>query len=143
MKIRLLKEQDLNHGFIECLEELGKCQTKLNEMHLIFKQRRKSGIKTFVVVEKESGKVIGTGSLILEPKFRYKEKCGHIEDVCVVSSYQGKGIGLKLLNHIINYAKNKKCYKLILSSNNHNLGFYSKLGFLSHENGLRLDLFNL
>lgn len=138
MKIRLLKEQDLNHGFIECLETLGHCQTKLSDMMHIYKQRKKHKIKTFVV--EEGSKVIGTASLILEPKFRYKEQCGHLEDVCVIPERQGTGVGKRLINHIIQYAKNKKCYKLILSSNEKNIVFYEKLGFKTHESHLRMDL---
>ena len=138
MKIRLLQEQDFTNGFIECLETLGHCQTKLTDMMHVYKQRKKHKIKTFVVVV--GSRVIGTASLILEPKFRYKEQCGHIEDVCVIPDQQGIGVGKKIINHIIQYAKDKKCYKLILSSNPKNIVFYEKLGFKNHESQLRMDL---
>jgi glucosamine-phosphate N-acetyltransferase len=136
----MLKESDLNHGFIECLETLGKAQTKLSDMVHIFKQRKKHGIKTFVVEEKDSSNIIASGSIIFEPKFRYTEKCAHLEDVCVRPEYQKKGIGKKLVLYLIQYAKKKKCYKIILNSHENNTPFYTKLGFQKHENGLRLDL---
>jgi len=140
MKIRLIRESDLNHGFIECLEELGKTQAKLSDMLVTLKQRKKHGIKTFVVEDKGSARIIASASLILEPKFRYTEKCGHLEDVCVAKAHQGKGVGKKLISHVVQYAKKKKCYKVILNCNDQNLPFYTKLGFIKHENGLRIDL---
>lgn len=140
MKIRLIKESDLNHGFIECLETMGKAQTKLTDMLDILKQRKKNKIKTFVVEDKDSSKIIASASLIIEPKFRYTENCGHLEDVCVHPDYQKRGIGTKLIHYIVQYAKKKKCYKIILNCNDQNLNFYTKLNFVKHQNGLRLDL---
>jgi len=136
MKIRLLKESDLDKGFKDCLETLGSFKT--TELIKVYKERKKYKIKTFVVVEGD--RVIATASLILEPKFRYDEICGHVEDVCVLPEIQGFGIGKKLMKYLINYAKQKKCYKLILSSNSNNIPFYNKLGFHLHENHLRLDI---
>jgi|APGre2960657505_1045072.scaffolds.fasta_scaffold163849_1 N-acetylglutamate synthase-like GNAT family acetyltransferase len=136
MKIRLLKESDLDKGFASCLETLGSFKT--TELIKVYKERKKYKIKTFVVVEGD--RVIATASLILEPKFRYNEICGHVEDVCVLPEKQGFGVGKKIMKYLINYAKHKKCYKLILSSRNDNIAFYSKLGFHLHENHLRLDI---
>ena len=140
MKIRLLKEIDFNNGFIECLEALGKINTSLDDMMVIFKMRKKCGIKTFVVFDEIKHKVVATASIILEPKFRYKKNCCHIEDVCVVKTHQNQGIGKRLVNHIIKYIKNKNCYKIILNCNEDNLNFYKKFGFFEHENSLRLDI---
>ena len=140
MKIRFLKEKDFSHGFIECLEMLGKTPVTMSNMMVVFQQRKKHGIKTFVVEEKVTSKIIGSASLILEPKFRYLEKCGHLEDVCVVGTHQNQGIGKKLVIHVLEYAKVNKCYKVILNCTEENYTFYSKLGFKKHEHGLRIDL---
>jgi glucosamine-phosphate N-acetyltransferase len=140
MKIRFLKEKDFSHGFIECLEMLGKTPVNMSDMMVVFQQRKKHGIKTFVVEEKVTSKIIGSASLILEPKFRYLEKCGHLEDVCVVGTHQNQGIGKKLVSHVLNYAKVNKCYKVILNCTEENYTFYNKLGFKKHEHGLRIDL---
>lgn len=138
MKIRLMRESDINNSFVECLEQLGKTQTKLTDMHAIYKSRKKSGIKTFVV--EVAGDILATASLIIEPKFRYTEKCGHIEDVCVHKNYQNIGIGKKLINHLIQYGKKKGCYKLILNCNDKTLPFYEKLNYSLNGHSLRLDL---
>ncbi len=39
---------------------------------------------------------------------------GHIEDVVVAKEFQGKGIGEKLIEASLNFAKNCGCYKTIL-----------------------------
>lgn len=140
MKIRMLKDIDFSNGFIECLEELGKVNTSITDMMIIFKKRKKYGIKTFVILDEKDSKVIASASIILEPKFRYTKNCCHLEDVCVVKTHQNKGIGKILVNHIIKYVKNKKCYKIILNCSENNLNFYKKFGFFQHENSLRLDI---
>lgn len=140
MKIRFLRESDFSKGFIECLEELGKLQAKLSDMLISYKSRKKHGIKTFVVEDKFSNKIIASASLIIEPKFRYTEKCGHLEDVCVAKTHQHQGFGKKLVFHVLQYAKKKKCYKVILNCNDNNIPFYNSLGFFKHENSLRIDL---
>jgi glucosamine-phosphate N-acetyltransferase len=58
--------------------------------------------KIFVAVTTNDNKsqVIGTTTLLLEPKFIFGGgKVGHIEDVSVKARYQRKGIGFILVTH--------------------------------------------
>ena len=123
---------------MNCLSELGEIHSEVGDIPQILKHRSKCGIKTFVV--ECDDRIIATASLLLESKFRYKEKCGHIEDVCVAKDYQRKGIGKILMDYVILQAKREPCYKLVLSTNEKNIGFYKNLGFVQHELNFRLNL---
>lgn len=66
-----------------------------------------------------------------------------MEDVYVDESYRGKGIGSKLVNKVIELAKEANCYKIIATSRTsrplvHQL--YQRLGFSHHGFEFRIDL---
>lgn len=51
-----------------------------------------------VVVDKESDQLVAAGTLLVERKFlRNAGLAGHIEDIAVAPSMQGKGLGKKLI----------------------------------------------
>ena len=54
---------------------------------------------------------------------------GHIEDVIILPSHQGKGY--ILVQHLVQLAKQEKCYKCILNCDKENVTFYTKCGFHS------------
>lgn len=74
--------------------------------------------------------LIATTTVIYEPKLIFN-KCtfAHIEDVCVLKSYQKGGWGSKLLQHVIQEAKARKCYKATLVCTDATSPFYLKNGF--------------
>ena len=74
--------------------------------------------------------IIATGTIILEPKFIHNNgTVGHIEDIVVDKDKNGLGIGKKLIDDLVNIAKNSGCYKVILNCSETNVGFYEKAGF--------------
>lgn len=80
------------------------------------------------IVEYEN-KIIATGTIIYEYKFIFNlTKLAHIEDVCVDVNYRNRGIGKKLINFLIDKAKDAKCYKISLNCNETNEEFYKKCG---------------
>jgi len=73
----------------------------------------------------------------------HPEPLGYIEDVFVNENYRGQGIGTKILNEIINKAKEENCYKIVCTSRfskpeAHQ--FYEKLGFEKFGYEFRLNL---
>lgn len=54
---------------------------------------------------------------------------GHIEDIAVLSSQQGKKLGLKIIQALDHIAASVGCYKSILDCSEANEGFYVKCGF--------------
>lgn len=82
------------------------------------------------VITNESGVVVATGMLLIERKLIHGcGKVGHIEDIAVAKSEQGKKLGLAMINGLSDLAEKKGCYKIILDCSPHNVGFYEKCGY--------------
>ncbi len=145
-KIRLLKRGDLNQDFIRTLSSLdwNIFNTSLDTLHDAQTARELSSklLKTYVAVDNEN-KIVGTASLILEPKFIHDGGgVAHIEDVSVSDFSQGCGVGTALIQHCIEVANINDCYKIILSCSSENVRFYERCGFRQHQVSMRLDLHN-
>lgn len=137
MLIRELFESDYL-DFYECLEELSSVTIDVDEFNTFFDKRRTFCI-TFVAIIND--KVVGTASLLIEPKFSNNYKfCGHLEDVAVNKDYQGFGVAKALIEHIINHCKKKNYYKLILDCDKSLVKFYEKFGFKENGVAMRLDI---
>jgi glucosamine-phosphate N-acetyltransferase len=138
--LRPLEQGDFTRGFLESLANLVPVDLTPDEAIRIWRGRNAAGVRTVVAVD-ESGNVMGTASLILEHKFIHKGgTIGHIEDVAVHPTHEGKGVGSAVVRALIDLARQSGCYKVILSCNDENIAFYSKLGFRRHDNGMRIDL---
>lgn len=134
--IRELQIEDLSNGFFETLQALAPVQLTATQMLDIFSSRM-DHIKTFVVIDNE--KVIATASLMLEKKYTHGGvTAGYIEDVAVHESHQGKGIGSKLIEYVLDYAKNIGCYKVVLCCKDHLIPFYEKAGFRKMDHILKV-----
>jgi N-acetylglutamate synthase-like GNAT family acetyltransferase len=74
--------------------------------------------------------IIGCATILYEKKFIHNiSLVAHIEDVCIKSNYRGKNLGLNLIKHLVEEAKNKGCYKIILDCSEDNVEFYNKCSF--------------
>ncbi len=138
--IRKLEEKDLFRGFLTSLDSLKKA-SDLNENKAkdIF-NKIKSNPNHLVFVVILDDKVAGSTTLLIEPKFIHQGgKVGHIEDVVIAKEFQGSGIGEKLINFVLEYAKKNDCYKTILDCSDDVKPFYEKIGFKKHSNSMRFD----
>ena len=87
-----------------------------------------------VIEDQASSKVIGTATCLVERKFiRGCGKAAHIEDVVVDSSYRGQKLGNRLIQALIEAAKEMGCYKVILDCSESNASFYEKCGLVRKE----------
>lgn len=97
------------------------CQIKTNPNHYIY-------------VAKLANVIVGTATLLIEPKFIHNlSSVGHIEDVVVDPIHQSKGIGKQLLTKCLEKCASHSCYKIILDCNSKNITFYQKCGFVQKE----------
>ena len=139
MEIRLLFGPDLNKGFVESLGALSPVDLNEENLRKIHLKRCQPHILTYIAVENE--KIIGTATLIIEQKFIHGGgKVGHIEDVAVQKDCQLKGVGKNLIEFLVEQAKSKGCYKVILDCNDENVGFYEKCGFYKNGNCMRKNI---
>lgn len=87
--------------------------------------------------------IVGTATLLLESKFIHNGGVvAHIEDVVVHPDWREKGIGKKLVEKMIEIAKQYwiQPYKIILDCKMDNIPFYEKCGFRPYEISMRMDL---
>ncbi|MBT3816788.1 MAG: GNAT family N-acetyltransferase [Candidatus Magasanikbacteria bacterium] len=92
---------------------------------------------------KESGNEVGWGFLVVVFNDRHKEPYGIMENVYIDSAYRSKGYGKKIVEKIIDLAKEKECYKLLCQSRYEKERvhqFYVKYGFKDHGKNFRMDL---
>ena len=85
-----------------------------------------------VYLAEENGRVIGTFLLLILDTMAHGKPSAVIEDVAVLKEYQGKGIGKLMMQFAVECCKEKKCYKVALSSQFKRESahrFYESLGF--------------
>lgn len=106
-----------------------------------------------VIVAKANDQVVGTGTVFMEKKFlRGLSTVGHIEDIAVDKSQQGKKLGLRIIQALTGISEGLGAYKTILNCSDHNIrkpirpktetpfvqnlctAFYEKCGFSKKEN---------
>lgn len=123
-----------------------------NEVSALFKQLNPTIVQRtlkvvlqddcVLVVCRDGDSIVGMASLAIY-KVLSGEK-GMIEDVVVDLVYRGKGIGRKLMEKLLDEAKNKGLDEVLLFSGHHRtaaITLYKSLGFQLKDSGLyRLNL---
>ena len=95
-----------------------------------------------LTINNENNEELARAFLFLITNDLHKEPYGLIEDVFVVESARGQGLGKEITNKTIEKAKELGCYKLICTSRFpkefvHEM--YIKLGFKKHGYEFRMD----
>ncbi|MDQ6863960.1 MAG: GNAT family N-acetyltransferase [Thermoproteota archaeon] len=144
--IREMEENDIESGgLLEVLENLAPVgglskpaakailkEIKSNPLHRIFVAVVQDG--------RNQGLIIGTTTLLVEPKFIFGgARVAHIEDVAVRAEYQKKGIGFKLVNYATEQAVRMRCVRTVLDCSDENIPFYEKIGYSYHGNSMKIQ----
>ena len=142
--IRKIQMRDLRRGFFDTLSNLAPTGDIDNRDEraekILFEINSRPFYAVFVAV-KEDGELIGSITILIEQKFIHDGgKVGHIEDVVTRKGYEGIGVGKALVLKALSFAKENKCYKVVLDCSTSNVGFYKKIGFREHEVSMRMDL---
>ena len=138
--IRELEEKDLFNGFLESMDSLKLASDLDTEKAKEIFEKIKANSNHFVYVAILDGRVVGSTTMIIEPKFIHGgSNVAHIEDVVVSKEYQGKGIGEMLMQSLLELAKDNNCYKTILDCTDDVKPFYEKIGFKQTSKGMRYD----
>jgi len=128
----LLSKNEL-FSLLELYRQLNSNDEKTDESAAknIFENIEKQNIKYFVA--KENGKIIASCYICVIPNLtRGGKSIGFIENVITDKDYRKRGIGKKIMENAIQYAKEQNCYKVILQSGNERTEaheFYKSLGF--------------
>lgn len=77
---------------------------------------------SIVIVSKTTDRIVAVGTVFLERKFlRGLGLVGHIEDIAVDKSQQGKKLGLRVIQALTGISEGRGCYKTILNCNESNI----------------------
>ncbi len=140
IEIREIRENDLENGFLETLDFLRKASDLDKNKAKEILEKIKQNPNQIIQVAIDDKKIVGCITLLIEQKFIHDGGLvGHIEDVVVRKDYEGKGIGMKLVTSMLEYAKRKNCYKTILDCKDDIKQFYERIGFKHESNGMRYD----
>jgi len=83
-----------------------------------------------IVVYEKNNDIIGSGTLLIEPKLTYGiSYLGHIENILVHENHRNCGIGKNIVKYLIDYAKNNSCYRIDLACEEKLIKFYQDVGF--------------
>lgn len=140
IKIRRLRKQDLSNGFLHSLDSLRRASglSERKAQSLYDKISSDPNIAIYVAVM--GSKVVGAATIIIEQKFIHDGgKAGHVEDVAVAKEMQGRGVGHKVVQALLDHAQKKGCYKTILDCSEDLIPFYEKLGFKKYSIAMRFD----
>lgn len=139
LTFRPLQESDIDAGFRDSLESLCPARAPTPQISTSLFIRKNTRHHTYVACL--DGKVVGTASLLIETKLsRDCRPAGHIEDVAIHPDYHGRGIGLKLVEHLLLMARSNGCYKVILDCDEETAPFYEKAGFYVNGVAMRYDV---
>lgn len=137
--IRQIEPDDYDRGVLELLSQLTVCDKKAISKSGFCDQidfMHRHNIYTFVVV-KEFEKIVGIGSVFIEPKLIHNISfVGHIEDIVVDKEWRGQNIGKQIIEHLTRFAEGKGCYKIILDCAENNVKFYENCGY--KRNGIEM-----
>ena len=93
--IREIENEDIDRGFLEVLDNLLSPDIDNKTAKNILKEIKSNPLhKTFIAKDDITDKIVGTTTLLVEPKFINKGMIvGYIEDVSINKDYEGLGIG--------------------------------------------------
>lgn len=119
-----------NDGFFATLRNLTQAEgVSLEQSQSILTKMNAQWTHIFVAIH-EDGNIVGSTSIMIEQKFiRSWALAAHVEDVVTREWYQWQGIASALMQHVVQVAKDNKCYKIILDCDENLVGYYEKFWF--------------
>lgn len=135
IRLRPVEPEDCHKGLFEVLSQLTSAPTiPASRFRELVEAQRRGGVQQTIVAVNHGGSIVGTGSVLLEPKFiRGGAPCAHIEDIVVDSKARGQNVGKEIIERLIEFAKDRGCYKVILDCAEGNVPFYEKCGLTKKE----------
>jgi GNAT superfamily N-acetyltransferase len=95
-------------------------------------------------VAEQDGSIVGSFALLIMDNLGHRgAPSGIVEDVVVAPQWHGRGVGRAMMDFAHARCRDKRCYKLVLSSNakrERAHAFYESLGFARHGYSFRAEL---
>jgi len=138
LHIRPLASTDYRRGYLDVLKVLTVVtdpgeQAWVDQFNIF--RGTPNTYYSIVIVDKPTDRIVAVGTVFIERKFlRGLGSVGHIEDIAVDKSQQGKKLGLRIIQALTGISENSGCYKTILNCSDSNIPFYNKCGYEKKEN---------
>ncbi|MBM1107242.1 GNAT family N-acetyltransferase [Aurantibacter crassamenti] len=142
MKIEILRHDVINNDIQQQVKDLFN-ELNSNIKQLSLTETLKNNNNIVLAVCKEDNTLIAMAAMVT-----YKVISGHkgmIEDVIVSGNQRGKGLGRKLMEKLLDEAKNMELNEIILFSGHHRtaaISLYKSLGFQLKDSGLYRLIFD-
>lgn len=133
--IRPVTEADGDNGLFDILAQLTEApKIPRAEFARLVQRQNELDVRLTIVAVEGDGRVLATGSVIIEEKFiRGGRPCAHIEDIVVDKRERGKRLGMRIIAYLVDFSKQRGCYKVSLDCTDSNSSFYEKCGFVPKE----------
>ncbi len=139
--VRRLARGDLDSGFLESLDALRPASNMAKERAGEVFDEIGADPHYVVIVAERKGRIIGTGTLLLERKFIHDGgRAAHIEDLAVHVDEQRAGVGAKIVERLIAEARQAGCYKVVLECAEDLVPFHEANGLSLHSVAMRKSL---
>lgn len=130
--IRPLALDDYERGVLDVLRVLttvGDISKEKWDAQFAYWKKHNDQYYTIVITD-ETQAVVAVGTVLVERKLIHEcGLVGHIEDIAVAKSQQGKKLGLRIITALTEIGKSQGAYKVILDCSDHNVEFYKKCGY--------------
>uniref|UniRef100_A0A0E0ICG1 glucosamine-phosphate N-acetyltransferase n=1 Tax=Oryza nivara TaxID=4536 RepID=A0A0E0ICG1_ORYNI len=142
-RIRPLELADISRGFLGLLNQLSPSPPLTEEaFRARFEELAALGADHLVLVAEDAatGRLAAAGAVLVERKFiRRCGRVGHVEDVVVDAAARGRGLGERVVRRLVEHARGRGCYKVIINCTSELTGFYAKCGFV--EKNVQMGLY--
>ena len=129
IKLRPLEISDYEKGFFDVLAQLTSVEGTTKEKFVKRFNQVKKNPNVKVLVGEKNGKIVCTGTLLVEEKFHNGcSNYGHIEDIAVDQSIRRTGVGKHVILTLLDEARKYGCYRVVLDCRDHNVPFYEACG---------------
>ncbi|HZF63778.1 MAG TPA: GNAT family N-acetyltransferase [Chitinophagaceae bacterium] len=139
--IRLATEEDYPAIFF-LIQEFAAFQRTPHKVSNSIEQMRKEKDLFRSIVAEDNGEIVGFASYYFT-YFSWTGKAIYLDDLYVVASYRGKGIGRRILEEIISIGKRENCKRLkwqVSKWNEAAISFYKNIGAAIDDTEINCDL---
>ncbi|CEG78656.1 Putative Glucosamine-phosphate N-acetyltransferase [Rhizopus microsporus] len=134
-KLYPLRSNDYYRGYLDVLSvltEVGKHTINTWNQQFGYMKKHNDTYYTITITDERNDRIAATGTILVEHKFVHTNGLvGHIEDIAVDASHQGKKLGIRIIEALKHIAEQTGCYKDCSAKN---IPFYEKCGFTLKEN---------
>lgn len=123
---RQIEKSDYYKGFLDVLEQLNNYKENIDYKTFCDKLEKIKENGGYIFVIEYENKIVGTEKLLIQEKIY--QSVAHLEDGVIDIKHRKKGLITKLQKIVVDFAKTKNCYKIILQAKDHMKNIHESCG---------------